>query len=80
MLTHGVKKWVAGEIRGNLIDWYKVHPKMAVGAVLTCLGGVATAILTGVLTNYSDGAQILAVWGIGYASDTINSQGKEESE
>ena len=76
MLTHAVKKWIAGEIRGNLIDWYVEHPKMTAGAVLACLGGIATAILSGALTDYNSGAQIIAAWGIGYASDTINNQGK----
>jgi hypothetical protein len=76
MLTHAVKKWVAGEIQGNLIDWYVVNPKMTVGAIIACIGGVATAILTGTLTDYMAGAQVLAVWGIGFAADTVNSQGK----
>lgn len=76
MLSHAVKKWVAGEIRGKLVDWYWSHPRMTVGAILTCLGGIATAILSGALDDYSVGAQILAAWGIGYASDTVNNQGK----
>lgn len=76
MLTHAIKKWVAGEIRGKLVDWYLSHPRMTVGAVMACIGGIATAILSGALTDYSVGAQILAAWGIGYASDTVNNQGK----
>ncbi len=76
MMMHGVKKWVQGEIRGNLIDWYIVHPRASVGALLACFGGIATAILTGTLTDHSQGAQIVAAWGIGYAADTINSQGE----
>ena len=76
MILHCLKKWVAGEIRGKLVDWYWSHPRMTVGAVLTCFGGIATAILSGALDDYSVGAQILAAWGIGYAADTVNNQGK----
>lgn len=76
MFTHAVKKWVTGGIRGNLVDWYWSHPRATVGAVLAMIGGMATAILSGALDDYSVGAQILAAWGIGYASDSINSQGK----
>lgn len=75
MLLHAIKKWIAGEIEGNLIDWYVVHPKMSTSALLACLGGIATAIGTGVLTDASATAQILAAWGIGYGADTVNSQG-----
>jgi len=77
MLSHAAKKWIAGEIRGNLIDWYADHPRATAGAILTCLGGVVTAILSGALNDYSVGAQILAAWGIGYASDTVNNQGQQ---
>ena len=77
MVSHAVKKWVAGEIRGKLIDWYVSHPRATVGAILACLSGITTAILTGALTDYSSGVQILAAWGIGYSSDTLNSQGKK---
>ena len=74
MLTHAIKKWAAGEFEGSLIDWYRVHPRAAVNALLACVGGVAMAILSGALTDYTVGAQILAVWGIGFAADTINNQ------
>lgn len=77
MLSHAVKKWIAGEIQGNLIDWYIVHPRMTVGAIMACGSGIATAILTGHLTDYGQGAQIIAAWGIGYAADTINNQGQQ---
>lgn len=76
MLSHAVKKWVMGEIKGKLVDWYWSHPKATVGAVMACLGGIATAILSGALTDYSVGAQLLAAWGIGYSADTLNSQEK----
>lgn len=76
MLSHAVKKWAMGEIRGKLVDWYWSHPRATVGAVLACFGGIATAILSGVLTDYSVGAQLVAAWGIGYSSDSLNSQEK----
>ena len=74
MIVHGVKKWTQGEIRGNLIDWYWVHPRATVGAILACLGGIGTAILSGALNDFTVGAQILAASGIGYAADTLNKQ------
>lgn len=76
MISHAVKKWVTGEIRGGLIDWYVCNPRMTVGALMACIGGIAMAILSGALTDHTSGAQILAAWGIGYAADTINNQGK----
>lgn len=76
MLMHGVKKWTMGEVRGNLIDWYWSHPRASLGAVMACLGGIATLILSGVLTDYTISAQLVAAWGVGYGSDTLNSQGK----
>lgn len=78
MLTHGVKKWTMGEIRGSLIDWYRLQPKATVGAILACLSGIATAILSGALTDYTVGAQILAAWGIGYSADTLNNQERRD--
>ncbi len=77
MLSHAVKKWTMGEVRGSIVDWYVDHPRATAGAVLTCLGGIATAILSGALTDPNVGAQLLAAWGIGYASDTVNNQGKQ---
>jgi len=74
MLTHGVKKWTQGEIRGNLIDWYVVHPRASIGALMACLGGVVTLILTGVVSDYSIGSHVMAVWGVGFAADTMNNQ------
>lgn len=76
MFSHALKKWIYGEIRGKLVDWYWSHPKATVGAFLTMLGGIATAILSGALTDYAVGTQVLAAWGIGYASDTVNTQGR----
>ena len=74
MGLHAVKKWAKGEIKGKLIDWYWVNPRATVGAVVSCLGGIVTAILSGVLTDISVDAQILAAVGIGYAADTLNNQ------
>lgn len=75
MLLHAIKKWVRGEIRGNLIDWYWMQPRATVGALMACLGGISTAILSGTLTDYTIEAQVIAAIGIGYASDTLNTQG-----
>lgn len=74
MLSHAVKKWTMGEIRGSVIDWYWMNPRATVGAVLACVGGIATAILSGALVDYTVGAQLIAAWGIGYSADTINNQ------
>jgi len=74
MLSHAVKKWANGEIRGDILDWYLVRPQASVGALMACIGGIATAILSGALDNYTVGAQIIAAWGIGFSADTINNQ------
>ena len=77
MFIHATKKWLMDEVSGKLSDWYLVNPKSTVLAFMTCGGGIATAILSGALTDYNVGAQILAAAGIGYASDTVNTQGKK---
>lgn len=75
MVMHGVKKWTAGEIDGNIIDWYIDNPRATVGAILACLSSISAAIFSGVLIDPDTPAQLVAAWGIGYASDTINNQG-----
>lgn len=75
MFMHAVKKFINGEIRGNLIDWYVTHPRASLNAVLTMLGGMLTALLSGQLTDPMVGVQLIAAWGIGYAADTVNNQG-----
>lgn len=77
MASHAVKKWAMGDIRGKLVDWYWSHPRATVLALMAMFGGIAGAILSGALTDYSIGAQILAAWGIGYAADTVNHQGDQ---
>jgi len=76
MFTHAIKKWLAGEIKGGLIDWYVTHPKATVSAFLACIGGIMAAVVSCTLTDYTVGVQVLAAWGIGYGSDTLNNQGK----
>lgn len=78
MFIHALKKWTQGEIEGDLMCWYRMNPRATIGAILACLGGVGTAILSGALTDWTVGAQILAAVGIGYASDTLNNQVPKE--
>lgn len=77
MLLHAVKKWAYKEIRGSLVDWYIVHPRASLASFLACMGGIMTAILTGTLTDPHQGAQVLAAFGIGIGSDSLNTQGKQ---
>lgn len=77
MLTHAIKKWVAGEIRGNVVDWYWSHPRASVGALIACVSSVTVGILTGTFTDYTVGEQVLVAWGAGYIADTFNAQGKK---
>lgn len=77
MLSHAVKKWAMGEINGKLVDWYWSHPRATVLALMAYLGGIATAILSGMLTDYTVGSQLMAAWGIGYSADTLNRQEKK---
>jgi hypothetical protein len=79
MVMHAVKKWADGDINGNLIDWYLVNPRATVRALLTCLGGLAGLVLTGVAVDWHISAQIVAVWGVGYGADTLNNQSVSQS-
>jgi len=77
MFMHAVKKYLNGEISGDFLNWYKDHPRATANAMLTMLGGILSALLTEQLTDPFAGVQIIAAWGIGYAADTLNNQGKE---
>ena len=77
MGLHALKKYAAGEIRGGILDWYLMHPRATLQAVIACVGGIATAILSGALNDYTVGAQVLAAAGIGFSADTLNKQGKQ---
>lgn len=79
MVMHALKKWAAGEIQGSLIDWYIFAPRRTVGALMLAVGGTMTVILGGQVFDIHDGAHILAVFGIGYASDSAaNGTGKRK--
>lgn len=78
MFTHTLKKWAHGEIRGRLGDWYVSRPRATALSIMAMVGGIATAILSGALTDYMDGSHVLAAWGIGYAADSVNNQGLDK--
>jgi hypothetical protein len=74
MVLHSIKKWTMGEIRGSVIDWYLVNPRRSVGSLLGCITGVVTLVLSGGVTDLSIGAEIVALAGVGFAADTLNTQ------
>lgn len=78
MLIHALKKWLDGEVKGKLIDWYIKSPKRTAGAILACLGSIVGLILGGIINDYNVGSQIVAVAGAGFAADTLNGQGKQQ--
>jgi|CXWL01.1.fsa_nt_gi hypothetical protein len=77
MVAHALKKWVTGEIEGSFVSWYTTHPRASVGALMGCLGGVLTAVLTGTLMDLSD-ASIMAAFLTGFSADTFNNQGAKK--
>ena len=77
IFLHAVKKWVKGEIKGSIVDWFIVNPRATAGVIITALGGVSVAILTGQIGNIQDGAHIIAVFGIGYSADSIGNNQKQ---
>ena len=74
MLGHAVKKWTTGELRGRLVDWYLVNPRASIGALLGCVTGVITLVLSGGVTDLAAASEIVALAGVGFAADTFNSQ------
>lgn len=70
MLSHSMLKWAKGEIRGNVLDWYIVNPRMSVLALLTVIGGTAGLLLNGTVSDVALGAHVIAVFGIGYSFDS----------
>ena len=77
IFAHALKKWVKGEIRGNLVDWFYSNPRATLGSMMIALSGTAAALLSFDTVDINSGAQVLAIWGIGYAADSaFNGQGK----
>ena len=79
ILVHAVWKWGSGEIPIGLYSYFfQVNRKSTALMVLSALGGLATAILTGTISDLQDGAHVLAAWGIGFASDSMFNKAKDK--
>ena len=77
VFSHALVKWTRGEIHGNMIDWFIMNPKATVGTALAALGGTIGALASFDTIDINSGAQIMAIWGIGYIADSsFNGQGK----
>lgn len=72
MALHAVKKWADGEVDGWVGNWYLKDRRRTVAALLACGSAIAGAILGGVLTDYTNTAQVMACAGLGFASDSLN--------
>lgn len=77
VISHAVVKWTRNEIVGSPINWFVDHPRATVGTVLAALGGTIGALTSFDAININSGAQIMAIWGIGYIADSsFNGQGR----
>ena len=78
VISHGIVKWARGNVRGSVTNWFIMNPKATVLSFGTALAGTVAALLSFDVVDINSGAQILAIWGLGYSSDSIfNSQGKK---
>lgn len=74
MAMHAVKKWVSGEIDGNLFDWYLVNPRYTVGVLMAVLGATASAIAAGAYVSLQDSGMVTTCFLAAYAIDGLNKQ------
>lgn len=76
IMSHVVAKILRGELNVSVLDYFfRVNRKSTGLMLMASIGGISTAILGGQLTDIQVGAQVLAAWGIGYASDSaLNKQ------
>lgn len=74
MFAHAIKKWVANEIDGQLIDWYVTNKKYTVGVVASAMGITAAAIVSGNYVSINDGGMVSSCFLAAYAIDGFNKQ------
>lgn len=73
MFAHALQKRAKGEMRCEFIEWGLKNKAKTAWAYLSCLGVIASAILTGQVYDINDGAHVVAAFGIGFMSDsTLN--------
>lgn len=76
MIGHYVKKWIRGEIHGNLIAYiFCDHPRQTALAVATFLGTAASLALTGQLDTLTVGNLIVTAITTGYTVDSAVNKG-----
>lgn len=73
MFAHALQKMAKGDMPCGFIEWGFRNKAKTAWAYLSCLGLIASAILTGQVYDINEGAHIIAAFGIGFASDaTLN--------
>lgn len=74
MIAHALKKWVMREIEGELIHWYTVNRRYTAGVFMAAMGATVAGISTGLYTDFSDSAQVIACFMFAYGVDGLNKQ------
>ena len=76
MLAHYVKKWLRGEIAGDLVTYFvRDYPKRTFGAVATLMGTVVAMFLSNQLDGMDIKPMLMLALTTGYAVDSIANKG-----
>lgn len=75
MLSHYLKKFVRKEIEGSLLDYFvHDHGRASIGALVTLVGAVATAIFTHMFDGMAFEQVVMAAFTLGYTCDSAVNQ------
>lgn len=70
-VSHALKKWWNEELQVGLLEYFfKKNVRSTLNMLAAALGGTLTGILAGTFTDPQVGAQVIAVWGIGWAANS----------
>jgi hypothetical protein len=79
IVMHAVVKWARGELPVSVFSYFfQTNTKASALMAMTALGGTASVLLSGTISNLHDGAHVLAAWGIGYAADSALNTGSSK--
>ncbi|MGZ8220066.1 MAG: hypothetical protein ACXWT0_00310 [Methylobacter sp.] len=80
MFAHALQKMAKGDMSCGFIEWGAKNKAKTAWAWLSCLGSIASLLLTGQIYDINTGAHVLSAFGVGFMSDAwLNGVEKTDS-